>query len=70
VSEAPSNTPLISTEKIDSYLKFSIVRLTFLAFVTGTVPASLQAENVTVHIAVMPFSLFRAIIPAVFSDSA
>jgi hypothetical protein len=37
---------------------------------TGTVPASPQAENVTVHIAVMPFSLFRAIIPAVFSDSA
>jgi hypothetical protein len=29
-----------------------------------------QAENVTVHIAVMPFSLFRAIIPDVFSDSA
>jgi hypothetical protein len=37
---------------------------------TGTVPASPQAENVTMHIAVMPFSLFRAIIPAVFSDSA
>jgi hypothetical protein len=29
-----------------------------------------HAENVAVHIALMPFSSFRGIIPAVFSDSA
>ncbi len=32
MSKAPSNSALISTEKIDGYLKFSIVRLTFPAF--------------------------------------